>query len=60
MDGQDQPVQFTRRDAERLVAIETKLEWMSVHVKRIVNFGYVVGVSIIVTVIGVFVKIVIR
>lgn len=59
-DGRNEQIQFTRGDAERLAAIETKMEWMSVHVKRIVNFGYVVGSSIIITTIGIFIKVVIK
>lgn len=59
-DGKNEPIQFTRGDAERLAAIETKIAWMSVHVKRIVNFGYIVGSSVIITMIGVFLKAVIK
>lgn len=56
--GSSEPIQFTRGDAERLATVETKIINMSKHVGRIVKFGYVVGVSVTGSAVGIFIKIV--
>lgn len=58
--GLNEPIQFTRGDSERLTKIELKVHEMSKHIRRIVNFGYVVGVTVMTSAIGVFVKIVFK
>ena len=55
--GLSENIQFTRGDAERIVVIETKVNNISIHVGRIVKFGYAVGLTVMGSAISVSIKI---